>query len=89
MDERKTWPKDELVCIADMAMTERVARYQLIVRRVHELGRSLPPPMPNTLNATEIEAYLRRSDEGLMLLARARRTLSQFMDNTASPSSLD
>ena len=90
MGERGPWPKGELVSVGgpEMPMTERVTRYRANVMAIHEAGHAVPSAMADTLDAAEIEAWIRKSDETTARLANAMRRIGQLPGNTTLPSSL-
>jgi len=90
MTGRRPWPKRESVSIGgpEMPMAERVIRYRANVMAIREAGHAVPSAMADTLDATEIEAWIRRSDETTTLLARAIRRVGELPDDTTFPSPL-
>lgn len=90
MTERKPWPKDEMVGIGgpEMPMAERVVRYRANVMAIREAGHAVPPVMADTLDAAEIEAWLRELDENQAALARIMRHVGGLPEGTTFPSPL-
>ena len=90
MSGRGPWPKNELVSIGDpeMPMAERVTRYRANVMAIREVGHAVPSAMTDTLDAAEIEAWIRRSDETKARLTRVMRRIAQLPDDTTFPSPL-
>lgn len=88
MTQREPWPKGELVSIGgpDMPMAERVTRYQANVMAIREAGHQVPSPMADTLDPTEVEAWLKASDGTAARLARAIRRTSGSPAGTTFPS---
>ena len=88
MIERKSWPRSELVSIGgpEMPMAERVARYRANVMAIHEAGHAVPSAMADTLDASEIEAWITKLDGTTARLARVIRGVSQLPDDTTFPS---
>lgn len=88
MSERKPWPRGELVSIGgpEMPMAQRVTRYRANVMAIRESGHVVPSAMTDTLDAAEIETWIRRSDDTLGTLAHAMRALGDAPDD-APPSS--
>ena len=88
MTERKPWPRRELVSIGspDMPMAERIIRYRANVMAIREAGHEVPSAMANTLDAVEIEAWIRKSDERQARLARVIRRIGDLPDDTTFPS---
>lgn len=84
MAERKPWPKSEMVSIGGpaMPMSERVVRYRANVMAIREAGHAVPPVMADTLDAAEIEAWLRDLDENQAALARIARRVGGLSDTT-------
>ena len=90
MRQRRPWPRSELVSIGgpNMPMAERVTRYRANVMAIHEAGHAVPSAMADTLDAAEIEAWIRRSDETTARLARIIRRIGDLPDDTTFPSPL-
>ena len=88
MNERKPWPKSELVSTGgpEMPMAERVTRYRANVMAIREAGHAVPAVMADTLDTAEIKAWIRKSDETTARLAGAIRRISQSPDDMAFPS---
>ena len=87
MTGRKPWPKDELVGIGgpEMPMAERVTRYRANVMAIREAGHAVPPVMADTVDAVEIEAWLRELDAGQAALARIARRIGELPEDTTFP----
>ena len=90
MSERGPWPRSEFVSIGgpEMPMAERVTRYRANVMAIREPGHAVPSPMADTLDAAEIEAWIRRSDETTARLAYTMQRIGQLPDDTTFPSPL-
>lgn len=87
MAERKPWPKGELVSIGgpEMPMAKRVTRYRANVMAIREAGHAVPAVMADTLDAAEIEAWLRDLDENQAALARIARRVGGLPDDATFP----
>lgn len=90
MTEREPWPKGELVSVGgpEMPMAERITRYRANVMAIHEAGHGVPSAMADTLDAAEIEAWIRGRDGTMDLLARTIRRVGEAPDGTTCPSPL-
>lgn len=88
MAQREPWPRGELVAIGGpgMPMAERVTRYRANVMAIREAGHAVPPVMADTLEAAEIEAWLRDLDENQAILARIARRVGAPPDDARFPS---
>ncbi len=88
MSERRPWPKNVFVSTGgpDMPMTERVTLYRSNVMAIREAGHAVPSPMADTLDATQIEAWIRRRDEAAARLAGAMQRIARLPDDTTFPS---
>jgi hypothetical protein len=90
MSERGPWPRRELVSLGgpNMPLAERVTRYRANVMAIHEGGHAVPSAMADTLDAVEIEAWIRRSDATSTRLAHIIRRIGDLPDDTTVPSPL-
>ena len=90
MGEREPWPKGELVSVGgpEMPMIERVTRYRANIMAIRETGHAVPAAMADTLDAAEIEAWIRKSDETIGRLNRTMQRIGQLPDDTTFPSPL-
>ena len=69
-------------------MAERMAHYRENVIAIHEAGHAAPSAMVDTLDAAEIEAWTRESDETIARLNRIMRRIGQLSDHTTITSLL-
>ena len=76
-------------------MIERVTRYRANSPKreafaagmaIRETGHAVPAAMADTLDAAEIKAWIRKSDETIARLNRTMRRIGQLPDDTTFPS---
>jgi hypothetical protein len=70
----------------DMPVTKRITRYRSNVMAIREAGHAVPSPVADTLDATQIEAWIRRRDEAAARLADAMLRIARLPDDTTFPS---
>ena len=73
MGEREPWPRSEFVGVGspEMPMAERVLHNRANVMAIRDARHAVPSAMVDTLDAAEIETWIRSSDETTARLANA------------------
>lgn len=90
MKGRAPWLKNDLVRIGSpgMPITGRVTCYPADIMALHVAGHAVLAAMADTLDASEIEGWIRKSDETNVRFTRIMRRIGQHPNDTTFPSPL-
>lgn len=86
----RTWPAVELVNCGgpEVQMAERITRYQANVLAIRKAGYTIPSPMLDSLDASQIETWLLAGDAMRRRVADLIRSVAQLPEDTMFPSLL-